>query len=179
MRYIALLRGVNIGGRNKISMPALREAMELHGFFEVSTYINSGNVLFSCGGTDTAAMAERCQAVIRDTFELDIPVTVISSVNLAAALAHAPTWWNTDENSKHNAIFVIPPATPAEICATVGAIKPEYENVSFHGQVIFWSAPLKTFFRSRWSSVAGTAAYGRITIRNANTTLKLALLSKE
>jgi len=63
------------------------------------------------------------------------------------------------------------------VCVQVGEIKPEYEQVDVYGPVIFWSAPMKTFSRTRWSKVVGSAAYGSITIRNANTALKLAELA--
>jgi uncharacterized protein (DUF1697 family) len=93
---------------------------------------------------------------------------------LRDALAHAPDWWNTDKDSKHNAIFVIAPATAASVRAEVGEAKPAYERVACHGKVIFWTAPLATFSRTRWSKITQhKAAYNATTIRNANTTLKL------
>ena len=177
MKYIVLLRGINVGGKNKLSMPELGSAFEAHGFTEVSTYINSGNVLFSSGETDILALKEKCQSLIQSSFQMDIPVAVISAQALTDALAHAPSWWNASKDSKHNAIFVIPPATPEAVCVQVGKIKPEYEQVDCYGPVIFWSAPLRTFSRTRWSKVAGSTAYGSITIRNANTALKLAELA--
>ena len=177
MKYIVLLRGINVGGKNKLSMPELGSAFEAHGFTEVSTYINSGNVLFSSGETDILALKEKCQSLIQSSFQMDIPVAVISAQALTDALAHAPPWWNAGKESKHNAIFVIPPATPEDVCVQVGEIKPEYEQVDVYGPVIFWSAPMKTLSRTRWSKVVGSAAYGSITIRNANTALKLAELA--
>lgn len=178
MKYIALLRGINVGGKNRLPMPELRSAFEAHGFSEVSTYINSGNVLFSSDGTDVLPLGEKCRALIQSGFQIDIPVVVISAQVLTDALAHAPPWWNASKDSKHNAIFVIPPATAKAVCTQVGDIKPEYEQVDSYGPVIFWSAPLRTFSRTRWSKVVGSAAYGSITIRNANTALKLAELAQ-
>lgn len=179
MRYIALLRGINVGGKNKLPMPELRAAFEAHGFGSVSTYINSGNVLFSSDETNLLALKEECQTLIQSDFHMNIPVAVISAQVLADAMAHAPSWWNISKDSKHNAIFVIPPATAEEVCAQVGDIKPEYEQVDYYGSVIFWSAPIKTFSRTRWSKVVGSAVYGSITIRNANTTLKLKELANK
>ena len=87
-------------------------------------------------------------------------------------------WWNTDKNSKHNAIFVIPPVTAEEVFKQVGAIKPEYEKAAYYDRVIYWSAPIKTFSKTRWSKVAGSSVYDNITIRNANTVNKLLQLVK-
>lgn len=177
MRYIALLRGVNVGGKGKLSMAELKAALEQHGFTDITTYINSGNILFSTPGTDAEKLQAECRALIQAGFGMEVPVAVLPAAVLVEAMANAPAWWNNDKDSKHNAIFVIPPATAADIAAHVGEIKPEYEQVGVYGQVIFWSAPIKTFSRTRWSRVVGTAAYSSVTIRNANTALKLAQLA--
>ncbi len=174
--YIALLRGINVGGNNTIPMLALKAAFENAGFTGVSTYINSGNVLFFAQDTDIPALQQKCRQAIMDAFRLDIAVTVISAADLRDALAHAPAWWGNDPLSKHNAIFVIAPVETEAVLASVGTAKPEYEQVAYHGRVIFWSAPIATFSRTRWAKVVGTPAYGSITIRNANTAKKLAQL---
>ncbi len=177
-KYIALLRGVNVGGKNKVSMPSLKAAFEKAGFYEVSTYINSGNVIFSAQKQDIEALQRTCRQVIMDMFQLDIAVAVLSANDLHDALAHAPVWWDQDIASKHNAIFVIAPANADSIIESVGHSKPEYEQVSGHGHLIFWSAPLDTFSRTRWSKIVSTSAYSSVTIRNANTTKKLSELAR-
>ena len=178
-RYIVLLRGVNVGGKNKIVMPQLKSALERVGFDNVVTYINSGNILLDSEWSD-AAVRKICEAVIADEFALQIPSNVIEENVLHSALVQAPDWWNQDDDSKHNAIFVIAPANPEEILEHIGAIKPELERVECCGQVIFWSAPTATYGRSRLTKIVqDKSAYNAITIRNANTTLKLAALAKE
>lgn len=176
--YIALLRGVNVGGKNKIPMPALREALEEVGLQNVSTYINSGNILFHSEETDIEALQRICHKTIMDTFALDIAVAVIAADALAEALDHAPDWWNDGSESKHNTIFVIAPAQACSVIEGVGTTKPDYERVEHYGSLIFWSAPLQTFSRTRWSKIVSTSAYKDVTIRNANTTLKLHELSR-
>ncbi len=177
-KYIALLRGINVGGKNKISMPELKELFEQRGFLEVSTYINSGNIIFSSEGKDELRLKEDCETMIIERFQLNISVGVIRAEDLEAALKHAPSWWGVDKNSKHNAIFVIPPATAEEVMQAVGEAKPDYEKVDSYGRVIFWSAPMDTFSRTRYSKIVGSAVYDSITIRNANTTIKLLQLVK-
>lgn len=176
--YIALLRGVNVGGKNKVSMSVLKEAFENKGLKEVVTYINSGNILF-LSELDPQEVKALCQDTIYETFGLEVPVSILKDMELIEILENAPEWWNKDPDSKHNMIFVMPPATPKEIFALVGQEKPEYEKVAQYGNGIFWSAPLKTFSKTRWSKVSGNKeAYQAITIRNANTTLKLAKFVK-
>lgn len=177
-RYIALLRGVNVGGNNKISMPELKTAYERFGFRDVVTYINSGNVLFR-SELDETAVKTACEDLIKTSFDLHITVGIITADELRDALAHAPDWWGGDPDSKHNALFVIPPVTAEEVCGQVGEVKPEYEKVAHYGKVIFWTAPLATFPHTRWSKIAqNKAAYNAVTIRNANTAKKLAELTK-
>jgi len=172
-KYIVLLRGINVGGKNKVSMKELKELFEKNGFQDVITYINSGNVILSTEESDIEFLKRKCEALILEKFRLDISVMVISADDLSEAMSNAPNWWDLDQESKHNAIFVIPPATVNEVFKEVGEIKPEYEKVGHFGRVIFWSAPIKTFSRTRWSKVVGSNVYGSITIRNANTVKKL------
>jgi uncharacterized protein (DUF1697 family) len=175
--YVALLRGINVGGNNKISMRELAAAFSGAGFVGVRTYINSGNVIFRSGLDATAAQAA-CEGLIAERFGLSVTVAVLAAAELKDALAHAPAWWGEAPDVKHNAIFVIPPATAAEICEEVGEAKQEYEKAARHGQVIFWSAPPATFSRTRWFAVVTQKALSqRITIRNHRTAYKLADLA--
>ena len=176
--YITLLRGINVGGKNKIDMKELKTAFSATGFSDVQTYINSGNVIFS-SDEDEAAIKTICEAVIAKNFGLDIPVCIISAADLRAALSCKPDWWGGDNDSKHNAIFVIPPMTTAEVLAQIGEINPECEKLDYYGNIIFWSAPVSTYSRTRLTKIVQSkVAYNAITIRNANTTFKLAELAR-
>lgn len=173
MKYIALLRGINVGGKNKVSMKELKTAFEAEGFENVTTYINSGNVLFDFKQTDEILLAGRCEEIIENKFGFPVRVAIINKEKLKAALDHAPLWWGKNPGEKHNAIFVIPPANAEDIIADVGEIKSEYEKLDFYENVIFWTASIKNFSRTRWSRIVGTDAYRHVTIRNSNTARKL------
>jgi uncharacterized protein (DUF1697 family) len=67
--YVALLRGVNVGGKNLIRMPALKAAFEADGFQQVTTYIQSGNVLFSSSGDRSAELARRIEKLLAEAFD--------------------------------------------------------------------------------------------------------------
>ena len=177
--YIALLRGINVGGKNKIDMKELKAAFSDAGFSDVRTYINSGNVIF-LSDKEESAVKTICEALITEKLGLDIPVCVISSTDLCEALSHRPDWWGIDSDSKHNAIFVIPPMTTAEVLTQIGEIKPEYEKLDYYGNLLFWSAPITTYSHTRLTKIVqNKSAYNVITIRNANTVFKLAELVKE
>lgn len=173
MRYVALLRGVNVGGNNKVPMKDLKECFEKAGFFNVLTYINSGNVVFDSEETSIEKLAAKCRSIVEQNFGLAVPLALIDAPAMKDALDHAPVWWDQDPESRHNALFVIPPANADEVCAGVGPIRPEYEKVASYQSIIFWSAQIKTISRTRWSKIVGTKSYQDVTIRNANTTKKL------
>lgn len=175
MKFIALLRGINVGGSNKVAMSDLKACFEKTGFNNVVTYINSGNVIFESAEKDTSKLVEICEEAIEKQFGFHVICLVVSASELLEALKHAPSWWNKGEG-KHNAIFVIAPKKAGEIMAEIGESKPEYEKVTAFHPIIFWSAPIKTFSRSRYSKIVGTNAYKYVTIRNANTANKLAAL---
>lgn len=178
VKYIALLRGINVSGRNKIAMPQLRAAFEERGFTEVTTYINSGNVLFSSDIQERKKLIDSCEALILEHFDLNISVAIVAVDELAEAITHAPDWWDQAAETIHYAIFMIPPMTVTEVFAAVGEIKPEYEKIAHHDNVIFWSAPRKTFNKARWSKIASSTVNHHVTIRNANTVKKLIAMSK-
>lgn len=95
-RYIALLRGINISGKNKISMSELKTALIEKGFSEVSTYLNSGNIIFSDDEANTIVLADKIKTLIQEKFSLDVPVFVIAQSELKTLLTKAPVWWGTD-----------------------------------------------------------------------------------
>jgi len=159
--------------KTRFLMDDLKNCFENAGFLNTTTYINSGNVIFDSEEQNITDLSNYCNDILEKKFGFPIDLALIDVNILKEALEHVPDWWGNDPDSKHNAIFVIQPATAEEIIAAAGKIKPEYEQLYAYEQIIFWSAPLKTFSRTRWSKIVGTKAYQSITIRNANTTKKL------
>lgn len=179
MRFIALLRGVNVGGKNRVPMKELQDCFEEIGFTNVKTYINSGNVLFDSDTvTDESALQEVCQREIESRFGFPIALSVIKSETLADSMKQAPEWWDIGKEEKHNALFVIYPATAEEVLAEMGELNPEYEKAAYSNNIIFLTSSIKYYSRTKFSKIVGTEAYQKVTIRNANTTKKLLMLSE-
>lgn len=88
--HVALLRGINVGGRNKVPMADLREVVTSLGHTGVSTYIQSGNILFSTAEDDTAKLAAALESAIEDRFGISSSVVVLSREELARVLAANP-----------------------------------------------------------------------------------------
>jgi uncharacterized protein (DUF1697 family) len=88
--WIALLRAVNLGARNKVSMPRLREALAAAGFDDVRTYVQSGNIVARTSRRSAAAVETRIASLIRDEFGLTVPVVARTPAQLAAVIEANP-----------------------------------------------------------------------------------------
>lgn len=99
--HVALLRGINVGGRNKVPMAELREVVTSLGHTGVTTYIQSGNVLFTTAGTDNAKLAAALETAIEDRFGLWSSVVVLSRDELAEVLAANPYSGEPDPRLVH------------------------------------------------------------------------------
>ena len=176
MRYIALLRGINISGKNKISMPELKTALGEKGFADVKTYLNSGNVIFSDNETDIVKLAERIRTIILETFHLEIPVFVISQDELKGLFFKAPSWWENDNKDIYdNLIFAITPYSIETVAEKIGEPTEKIEKVQICGNAAFWSFDRKLYAKANWWKKTATPGIGKIvTIRTANTLRKIA-----
>lgn len=175
-RHIAFLRGINIGGKNKILMAELKTGFEELGLAEVKTCLNSGNVIFSCDGNDEDNFPGQLETMINERFNLDIPVFVISKEELEDILNNAPGWWGNDNKETYdNLIFILPPTTSIEVCRELGEPKEGFEKIKAYGKAIFWSFSRKDYQKTNWwPKTASTNISGRLTIRTANTVRKIA-----
>lgn len=174
-RYIALLRGINISGKNKVPMAELRKCFETLDFMEVKTCLNSGNVIFSCKDTDAAELVNRIERMIQHLFSLNIPVFVIPQEELADILRHVPDWWGTENQEIYdNLIFILPPATFPDIYHEIGAPKEGLEQIQEYQSVVFWSFSRKDYQKTNWWSKTASVPLGsKLTIRTANTIRKI------
>ena len=176
IRYIALLRGINISGKNKISMPELKTALSEKGFADVKTYLNSGNVIFSDNETDIVKLAESIRAIIFETFHLEIPVFVISQDELKCLLSKAPSWWESDcKDIYDNLIFAITPYSIETVAEKIGEPTEKIEKVQICGNSAFWSFDRKLYAKANWWKKTATPGIEEmITIHTANTLRKIA-----
>lgn len=174
-RYIAFLRGVNISGRNKVIMAELKKGVERLGYEEVKTYLNSGNVIFSSNENDIGSVTKRIVMMIKSQFDLDIPVFVIAKEKLEDILRNAPDWWgNADKEIYDNLIFIMPPATFADVFNEIGDPKEELEKIQEYKEAIFWSFSRRNYQKTNWwSKTASASISNKLTIRTASTIMKV------
>ena len=174
-RYIALLRGINVSGKNKVPMAELKKYFESLGVMEVKTYLNSGNVIFSSADKNVTALIDQVERMMQRELGLDIPVFIIPQEELADILRHAPDWWGTENKGNYdNLIFILPPATFPDIYYEIGAPKEGLEQIQEYQSAVFWSFSRKDYQKTNWWSKTARADIGsKLTIRTANTVRRI------
>ena len=172
-RYIAFLRGINVGGKNKITMSELTIGVEKLGLAEVKTYLNSGNVVFS--SSEDRDFSSQLEAMIKDRFALAISVFVIPKEELEDVLQNAPDWWGSENKEIYdNLIFIMPPTTFTEVFNKIGEPKEGFEKIKNYKKTVFWSFSRKDYQKTNWwSKTANANINNRLTIRTANTVKKI------
>ena len=152
MKYVALLRGINISGKNKITMSDLKSEFTTLGYKKVITYLNSGNVIFESDIEDKNTIRNNIQIMIKDRFEIDIPIYIITSQELEELISYSPDWWGKGNKEIYdNIIFIIPPTTYNEVFDTIGSPN-KYEKIQEYRNNIFWSFDLKNYRKTNWWS---------------------------
>ncbi|GGO86823.1 hypothetical protein GCM10011584_09970 [Nocardioides phosphati] len=171
-RYVALLRGINVGGNNKIVMKELAEAFREAGYADVSTYINSGNVLFSAPKRPTE---EELEKVITDAFGLTISVLVRSHDEIAKVVAKAPKELD-DPDVRPDVYFLRPGLSPADALERMPDPNPDVDRLWKGPGVLYTTRVAELASKSRLTKVVGTKLYKEMSVRNWNTTRKLLAL---
>jgi uncharacterized protein (DUF1697 family) len=181
--HVALLRGINVGGNNKVPMAELRQVVASLGHADVATYIQSGNVVFSTGETDTAALAQGLEQAIAAAFGLQIRVVVFSREELAQAMRDNPYSDEPNLRAVH-AVFLsaMPGPEVAEGVADAqrkaeGKQQGTRDTAQVVGRAIFLHTP-DGFGRSELASLITSGSRGRAadlagTARNWATVTKL------
>jgi uncharacterized protein (DUF1697 family) len=172
VRYVALLRGINVGGKTLIKMADLKSCIQALGLDDVSTFIASGNVLFETGRRDAAGLEGEIERAIEQRFGLPVKVVVLDRVAYARIVKAIPKAWVGDASLRANVAFVRR-GTDAKRVVRDLAPDPAIEEVKPVGGAILWATKRDALNRSVMRKLIGGAAYKDLTVRNLNTTLKL------
>ena len=170
--FVALLRGVNVGGNNIVSMASLKASFEGLGFEDVASYINSGNIIFRAKEGRARKLEQRIEGMLSAEYQLACRVVVRSLSEMAALIESIPDTWTGDTHWRYNVIFLRHSIDSPDI---VDGLKPRdgIEEVAYRPGTLLWSAQVKHVTRTAMVKLPGHRNYREMTVRNLNTTRKL------
>jgi len=170
-RYVALLRGINVGGRNKVSMADLRGAFEDAGYRSVTTYIQSGNVLFE-SDRPSGSLESDLETALERRLGIPLVVVVRSHRQLRNVVDKAPKGFGNPETHHSDVLFLKGPMTSRQAMKVVQLA--DGVDQAWPGTGVLYFARLSALrTKSRMSTIVGTPEYKQMTIRSWATTTKL------
>jgi uncharacterized protein (DUF1697 family) len=175
---VTLLRGINVGGRNKIAMRDLQQTFADLGFVEPTTYIQSGNVIAGSRRANGPGPVRTIERGLSDAFAYEARVVVLDLPQMRTVARQIPKDWDVDDATmRYNVLFTTAAITPKELAKRVTP-KPDIEAVRVGTHALYWSAPFATSTKTAMVKLSAHADYGELTIRNLRTTRKLLDLMK-
>jgi uncharacterized protein (DUF1697 family) len=176
---VALLRGINVGGNNLISMAELRRCFEEAGFENVSTYIQSGNVLFQTSARNAERLALKIESALTERFGYTALVVLVSQEKLAAVIEGAPGEFGSDPGKyRYDVIFLRPPVRAPEVLPSL-KLKEGVDEAFANDHAMYCTRLISKASQSHFPKLISHPAYKSMTIRNWNTTSKLRKLMDE
>lgn len=177
MTYVALLRGINVGGNRKVDMKSLKALFERLGLEEVRTYINSGNVIFTSAELPPA-LTPLIESQIETEFGFPVKVLLRDAENIAALVAALPEGWANDDAWKCDVMFLGESIDRPDVLGEL-TIKPDIDDVRYVPGAILWRVERHAATRSGMMKLVGTDLYAQMTVRNCNTARKLDALMRQ
>jgi uncharacterized protein (DUF1697 family) len=176
VQYLALLRGINVGGQNLVRMADLRAAFESMGFADVATYIASGNVLFSAARQRREELAPRIELELTRSLGVELKVVLLSETHLKTVVEGAPRGFGGDSHLS-DVVFVRKPLTVKKALAVV-EIREGVDRLWPGRGVLYFSRLTAKATSSRLNKVASLPEYKNMTLRSWSTTTKLLALMR-
>jgi uncharacterized protein (DUF1697 family) len=180
VQYLALLRGINVGGKNIIKMVDLKACFKSLGFSDVVTYIQSGNVLFKSAEKDKAKLTNLIEKELSKRFDYAARLVTVTHKELKKTVKAAPRGFGSEPDKfRYDVIFLKEPLTSKEAMKSVST--KEGVDAAYAGEhVLYFSRLISKATQSRLTRIISLPIYQSMTIRNWNTTTKLlALMEKE
>jgi len=173
-RYVALLRGINVGGKHAIRMTDLKACFEAQGLDDVATYIQSGNVVFTARGGSAAEISRRLEDALAERFDCHTRVMLRSRAEMRDVIRRAPRGFGSKPDAfRYDIIFLNPPLTGAAAVKSVPTRAGVDEATAGKG-VLYFSRLVARATESQLARVVKLPIYKSMTIRNWRTTTTLA-----
>jgi uncharacterized protein (DUF1697 family) len=179
-QYLALLRGINVGGASLIKMAELKKCFEGSGLEHVSTHIQSGNVIFEASAGDEARLTKKLESAISKAFShYQARIVLCSHAGLTQVVRKAPSGFGSQPDTyRYDTMFLKAPLTASKAMKSV-ATRPGVDEVAAGPGVLYTRRLIARSSQSYLTRLVGSPIYTDITVRNWNTTTKLLALMDE
>lgn len=174
MTYLALLRGINVGGNNKVSMDDLKKVFLSLGFSDVSTYINSGNVIFKTNKIPAVSIIEKA---LHKAFGFEIKILIRDAKNIQKLCKVLPRAWANDTQQRTDILFLWDEFDSKKSIALIETSP--VDHLIYIPGAIAWNIVRADYRKSKMNKFIGAVVYKHMTARNINTVKKLSELMKK
>ena len=183
-KYVALLRGINVGGNCRVDMKKLKEVFAnadgtaggatsaAKSFQNVSTYINSGNVIFDSDEKDEVVLATEIESILYNTFGFKIPVILRNLSEIKKVAQAIPLEWTNDTEQKTDILFLWKNYCNKKTLNLIKKVE-NVDNLMYVSGTVIWNIDRKYYAKSGMNKFIGTEVYKNMTARNVNTVRKL------
>lgn len=172
MKFVALLRGINVGGNHKVEMNRLKTIFKSLGYLNVSTYINSGNILFE-SDKKTEIIKREVGNKLKKEFGFEIPTLIKSEDELSEVAKAIPKEWQNDASQKTDVAYLFHEIDDKKIIDEL-PIKKEFINIKYVSGALIWNVERKNYNKSHINKLISHKIYKSMTVRNVNTARYLA-----
>jgi uncharacterized protein (DUF1697 family) len=178
-QFMALLRGINVGGNNIIKMIDLKTSFINMGLEDVVTYIQSGNVMFKSAESDKVKLIHKIEKNLSDTFNYNSKIVLITLSQLENIVNNAPPGFGSAPYEyRYDVLFLKSPLTAIEAMESI-KLREGVDNAYPGKDVIYFSRLISQVSKSYMSKIITLPIYKNMTIRNWNTTTKLLMIAAE
>lgn len=172
MLYLALLRGINVGGNNKVEMKKLKTTFEQVGMKKVKTYINTGNVIFSDDTHQKKDLINTLETAIEKTFGFHVKVLLRTFDEIKSVIDNLPQNWQNNSDMKCDVMFLWEEVDDPQILTQLD-FDNKMEDIKYLPGTVLWRINRDKITKSGILKIIGTPLYKKMTIRNCNTVRKL------
>jgi uncharacterized protein (DUF1697 family) len=176
-RHIVLLRGINLGSRNRVSMPELRSAMEEAGLTDMKTYLQSGNIVLE-SGAKPETVRRKVEKVIAERFGLEIAVVARTRAELTAIAKRNPLGRVAKDPKRYQVTF-LSAKLDREVVKRLESLAASGEKVAIHGREVYAWHPAGVARSRLWNELAGKRLGVTATSRNWTTVEALLAMAND
>lgn len=175
MTYVALLRAINVGGKGVMKMSAVKECFEQAGFERVTTFIQSGNVIFETDERMASVLTAKIETALSATFGYKSTAIVRSHAQLKTVVTGVPRSWVRGNHLRRYVAFLRAPVTPQQALEQVDA-RESVDTVNAGKSVLYMTTLISALKKSGFTKLVSKPVYQDMTIRNYSTCLKILAL---